>query len=90
MTSSIELKPGMTVEVTQQIPQRDDTWTNVIRGKVVRFTQSKTGAWYAHAKDDKLWLDRLTLEAEDGEIIDLSLDPNSVVEVVIKLCLWLL
>ena len=82
MTSSIELKPGMTVEVTQQIPQRDDTWTNVIRGKVVRFTQSKTGAWYAHAKDDKLWLDRLTLEAEDGEIIDLSLDPNSVVEVV--------
>lgn len=82
MTSSIELKPGMKVKVTQQIPQRDTTWTDITEGTVVKYQQAKTGSWYAHAKDDKLWLDRLTLKAEDGEIIVLSLDANSVVEVI--------
>lgn len=81
MTSSIELKPGMKVKVTQQIPQRDTTWTDIVEGTVVKYQQAKTGSWYAHAKDDKLWLDRLTLRAEDGEIIVLSLDAYSVVEV---------
>lgn len=82
MTSSIELKPGMQVEVTQQIPQRDDTWTNLVRGTVVKYEQVKTGSWFAHAKDDRLWLDRLTLKTDDGEIVVLSLDNNSVVELI--------
>lgn len=75
-------KPGMVVQVTQQIPQRDEVWTTATRGTVLKFEQAKTGSWFAHGKDDKLWLDRLTLRKDDGEIIELNLDPYTHVEVL--------
>lgn len=73
-------QPGQRVIVTQQIPQRDEAWTNKVTGAVVRFEQAKTGSWYAHAKDDKLWLDRLILKKDDGEIIACILDTYSHIE----------
>jgi hypothetical protein len=83
MDSSIaqQLQPGAQVAVTQQIAMRDRTWTNTVRGTVVSYQQRMTGSWFAHAKDDKLWLDRLTLRKEDGELITLNLDEFSRVEV---------
>ena len=51
--------PGTRVRVTQQTPLRDKTWTNQVEGVVERSRQAKTGSWFAHAKDDQLWLDRL-------------------------------
>lgn len=75
-----ELRPGMAVKVSQQIPQRDEAWTISVTGTVVKLEQSKTGAWFAHAKDDKLWLDRLTLRKADGEITELILDAYSTIE----------
>jgi hypothetical protein len=75
-----QLKPGASVRVTQQIAARDRTWTTDVRGIVVDFSQQQTGSWYAHSKDDKLWLDRLTLRKPDGELITLNLDEYSVVE----------
>ena len=76
-----QLLPGATVRVTQQIAARDHTWTSDIRGTVVDFTQKQTGSWYAHSKDDKLWLDRLTLRKDDGELTTLILDDYSRVEI---------
>jgi hypothetical protein len=52
-----------------------------VSGIVVSFSQKPTGSWYAHGKDDRLWLDRLTLRKPDGELITLNLDDYSVVEV---------
>lgn len=75
-----QLKPGQRVSVTQQIAQRDEVWTSTVTGKVLRFEQNKTGSWFAHSKDDKLWLDRLALEKDDGEIIVLNLDQYSRIE----------
>jgi hypothetical protein len=75
-----QLKPGASVRVTQQIAARDHTWTTDVRGIVVDFSQQQTGSWFAHSKDDKLWLDRLTLRKPDGELITLNLDEYSVVE----------
>ena len=69
-----QFEPGQRVTVTQQIPQRDEVWTNAITGTIVRFEQRKTGSWFAHAKDDKLWLDRLVLKKDDGEIVVYNLD----------------
>ena len=66
--------PGQRVVVTQQIPQRDKVWTTQVCGEVVRFEQRKTGSWFAHAKDDKLWLDRLVIRKDDGEIVVFILD----------------
>lgn len=77
-----QLKPGMVVEITQQIPQRDEVWTTATRGTIVNCGQVKTGSWYAHARHDKLWLDRLTIRKDDGEIADLILDEYTHVEVI--------
>lgn len=75
-----EFKPGQRVVVIQQIPQRDEVWTIQTVGQVIRFEQKKTGSWYAHAKDDKLWLDRLVLRKDDGEIVVFNLDGYTRVE----------
>ncbi len=76
-----QLKPGAAVRVIQQIAARNYTWTTDVRGTVVDFRQQQTGSWFAHSKDDKLWLDRLTLRKPDGELISLILDEFSRVEI---------
>ena len=76
-----QIKPGANVLVTQQIPHRDRTWTNEVRGTVVSYEQKETGSWFAHSKNDKLWLDRLTLRKPDGELLTLNLDDYSRVQV---------
>ena len=73
-------KPGKRVRVTQQLAQRDRVWTNTIEGVVTQFQQAKTGSWFAHAKDDQLWLDRLELRKDDGELVTLNLDQYTVIE----------
>ena len=78
--STPTFEPGTRVTVTQQVPQRDEVWTNKITGTVLRYEQSKTGSWFAHAKDDKLWLDRLTLRLDDGERVTLNLDAYTRIE----------
>lgn len=76
-----KLVPGARVKVVQQIGARNYSWASEVRGIVVEFEQQRTGSWFAHSKDDKLWLDRLTIRKEDGEITTLNLDDYSVVEI---------
>ena len=76
-----QLKPGARVKVIQQIAGRDYTWTSDVIGTVIDFRQKQTGSWYAHSKDDKLWLDRLVIRKEDGEISTLNLDDYTRVEI---------
>ncbi len=76
-----QLVSGASVKVTQQIAARDRAWTTVTTGTVEFYRQKTTGSWYAHSKNDKLWLDRLRIRKADGEIITLNLDDYSVVEV---------
>src|SRR5947207_6458556 len=76
-----QIKAGANVLVTQQIPHRDRTWTNEVRGTVVSYEQKQTGSWFAHSKNDKLWLDRLTVRKPDGELLTLNLDDYSRVQV---------
>ena len=75
------LIPGAKVAVTQQIAARNYTWATTVRGTVVDFAQKETGSWFAHSKDDRLWLDRLTIRKNDGEITTLILDDYSHVEI---------
>ena len=77
-----QLLPGVMVKVTQQTPHRDRTWVNEVQGTVIEFSQKPTGSWYAHSKNDKLWLDRLKLKLADGELMDLNLDEFSSVEIL--------
>ena len=71
---------GARVRVTQQLPHRDQAWTNAVEGVIRRYQQAKTGSWFAHARDDQLWLDRLEVELDDGEVVILNLDRYSVIE----------
>lgn len=77
-----QFKPGQRVRVTQQIPQRARVWTTAVTGEVVRFEQRKTGSWFAHSKDDKLWLDRLSIRKDDGEVVVCNLDEYTHVDVL--------
>jgi hypothetical protein len=76
------LAPGAKVRVTQQIAARDYTWTSDVVGTILDYQQKQTGSWYAHSKDDKLWLDRLLIRKADGELTTLNLDEFSVVEIL--------
>ena len=76
-----KLVPGARVKVVQQIAARNYTWTTEVRGTVVEYAQKETGSWFAHSRDDKLWLDRLVIRKQDGEITTLILDDYSHVEV---------
>ena len=72
--------PGTRVRVTQQLPHRDQVWTETVEGVIRRYQQAKTGSWYAHARDVQLWLDRLELQLDDGEVVILNLDRYTVIE----------
>lgn len=83
MSSTISAyTPGKRVRVTQQVPFGRKTNTISVEGVVMRFGQQKTGSWFAHSKDDKLWLDRLEIKKDDGELVVCNLDQYSVVEPV--------
>jgi len=74
------LAPGTRVRVTQQMPQTHAVWSTRVEGTVVRWRQDRTGSWFAHGKDDRVWLDRLELRRDDGELVTLNLDQWSLVE----------
>lgn len=74
------LVPGAKVKIIQQIAARHYSLPSVIIGTVIQFAQRETGSWYAHSRNDKLWLDRLVIKKADGEISTLNLDEFSVVE----------
>ena len=73
-------QPGRRVRVVQQVPRQDGAWSQTVEGVITRYQQAKTGSWYAHAKDDQLWLDRLELRLDDGQLVILNLDQYTVIE----------
>lgn len=75
-------RPGARVRVTQQIAFGKGHATVTVEGRIVRYGQQKTGSWFAHARDTKLWLDRLELEKDDGERVIVNLDRFSRVELI--------
>ena len=78
------LVPGAKVAVIQQFGHRllAKAWSDKVIGTVVEYMQKPTGSWFAHSKNEKLWLDRLKLQKEDGELMTLILDDYSHVELV--------
>jgi len=82
VTAATPLQPGQRVRIIQQIPQGTATWTTSVEGEILALRQAKTGSWFAHSKDDRLWLDRLDLRRADGEIVVCNLDRFSRIEVL--------
>ena len=78
-----ELHPGQRVRVTQQVAREGAALVSEVVGTVLRRGQSKTGSWFAHAKDDRLWLDRLEIRKDDGELCVCNIDAYTRVDVLI-------
>jgi len=81
-----EYRPGQRVRITQRVVRLDrpggGTMTTAFEGVITRAYQGKTGSWFAHSKDKKLWLDRLELKKDDGEMVVCNLDQFSEVEIL--------
>lgn len=77
-----ECKPGQRVRITQEIERREGNWNKHVEGVVHEIKLQKTGSWYAHGKDDKLWLCRVTLRKPDGELSKLTIDPLTEIELL--------
>lgn len=81
-TPDPSLSPGTRVRITKQVAREGKALTTTVEGTVVAYDQRKTGSWFAHAKDDKLWLDRLEIQKDDGEIYVCNIDAHTRIEIV--------
>ncbi len=75
-------QPGTHVRVTQQIAQRAHVYAITLTGRILRQERQESGSWFARNKADRLWLDRLIVEKDDGEKIVLNLDEFTHVDVL--------
>lgn len=80
MERAFEFEVGRRVRVVQQIPRQSGAMTTRVEGVVASHGQSKTGSWFAHSKDKKLWLDRVEIVKDDGERVVCNLDQYTHVE----------
>lgn len=80
--TAVTLVPSQRVRVVQKLVTREGGWETTTVGRVVSHSASQTGSWYAHGKDGRLWLHRLRLQKEDGEIVDLVLSDDSEVTIL--------
>ena len=69
-----DLQPGQRVRVTQTVERRARDWQSSVTGIVLATEVSMTGSWFAHSKDDRLWLRRVRLQKDDGEVSLLNVD----------------
>lgn len=75
-------RPGQRVRIVQRIARREGDWMVEVCGEVLSVDEQPTGSWYAHAKDDKLWLRRVRLRKDDGDITTLTVDQHTDVQVL--------
>lgn len=71
--------PGTLVQVRQITERRVEPLVAETRGVVEAWQKQPTGSWYAHSKNNKLWLSRLWLRKVDGELTALVLDDTTQV-----------
>lgn len=68
---------GTPVRVRQTVDRRIGPVQIDVVGIVEAWHELPTGSWFAHGKDDKLWLCRLELKKVDGERTFLVIDEQS-------------
>lgn len=76
------LKAGDRVRVTQRVVAHDRKYLTTVEGVVVSVGARKTGSWFAHGKQQRLWLPRLVIRKADGELTSLVIDPHSVIAIL--------
>jgi len=75
--SESDFSPGTTVRVKQAVIRRGKSIEAEVVGVVEAWEDLPTGSWYAHGRNDKLWLKRLKLRKSDGEVTLLVIDDST-------------
>ncbi len=78
----MSIEKGQRIRVTQTIHERADDWQGSVEGTVERVEARPTGSWYAHGKNDKLWLRRLLVRKDDGELVLVNVDPRTRIAIL--------
>ncbi len=79
MSDLNECKPNDRVRITQTIRTREGAWQTKVEGTVQAVRSKPTGSWFAHGKNDKLWLQRILLKRDDGELVELVVNDETQV-----------
>lgn len=78
----LPIREGQRVRIFQEIERREGNWRNEVVGRVLSVRPEKTGSWYAHGKDDKLWLLRVRLQKDSGEQTTVNVDQFTRFEII--------
>jgi hypothetical protein len=70
---------GTPVRVQQRIRRSGQDIVTETFGVVESWGELPTGSWFAHGKNDKLWLKRLCLRKADGEQTMLVIDQDTAI-----------
>ncbi len=80
--SQQQIQPGQRIRVRHEIDRREGNWVQEVEGVVLAARPEKTGSWFAHGKDDKLWISRVRLQKDDGEITTIAIAPDTRIELL--------
>ena len=69
--------PGTPVRVREVTERRGQPIQVETVGVVEEWEELPTGSWFAHGKNDKLWLQRMKLRKVDGEISLIVVDDGT-------------
>lgn len=72
-----QFPPGTPVCVKETVDRRGQSYEAQVVGVVEAWEELPTGSWYAHGKDNRLWLKRLKLRKVDGEVTLLVIDDRT-------------
>jgi len=78
-STQTQFPPGTPVCVTMLTRFRDREIESRVVGTVEAWDRLPTGSWYAHEKDDVLWLDRVRIRRVDGEMTLLVIDDATTI-----------
>jgi len=74
------LAVGTKVRVIQDIHQSGTAYGAETVGVIDAWDGEPTGAWFAHGRNGRLWLQRLRLRKPDGEVSLLTIDDRTRVQ----------
>lgn len=75
-------KPGQRIRIHQEIDRREGNWRHELEGTVVECFAQPTGSWFAHGAGTKLWLNRIRLRKDDGELTTVLIDQHTRYDVL--------
>lgn len=76
------LRPGQQIRVTQTVRVGSRSWETAAGGIVREVWVQDTGIHTRRAPDDPVWVRAIQFQKSDGELVTVTLDENTRIEVL--------